>query len=78
MTNMNSTANKTLTGARWASSTKTSGTELPDCFTAATVAAAAKATHMGRKADSDDLRRLARKVAKLGKRVGRDDPNPCK
>ena len=58
--------NKTMAGARFASGTKLSGAELPDCFAAATLASAAKCSYKRRQADDDDKARLARKAKKLG------------
>ncbi len=48
------------------------GSELPECFAAATIAAAAKAADLTRKADRRDLRRLDSKVMRLLKK---DDQN---
>lgn len=55
-----------LSGARYASSVRLAGQSLPDCFAAATVAAAARASYIRRKADRRDLRRLQAKVRKIG------------
>lgn len=60
-------ANKTMAGARFATSVKLSGLELPDCFAQATISGAAKTTYRARQSDTRDQKRLAAKVAKLTK-----------